>query len=132
MTSSKFKLLLYLLFAVIAVVFVSHVWNLINSGFNEINHQKKGFNCNNLNFQIVDKKFGIKNISLVLISDSLNFNIITAKIMSDIENNDKLYEFDPVFLPGQSRELFIKDIYIENSINLIVENCVENGVEIKR
>lgn len=132
MTGSKFKIIIYLVFIIIAIVFGTHVWRLVDDGFKVIDTEKKDFSCNNLNFQVVDKKFGASNITLFLISDSINFNITNAKISSDIENQEHLYLFEPVFLPGETRKLFLDEFYAENTANLVIDDCVEKGVVIKR
>jgi hypothetical protein len=121
--NSKFKIFFYLVFAIVAIVLITEVSKFLTQGFSAINSKKKEINCANLDYDILQKNHGAKNLTIEFISNSPNFNITKLTIITDIESKEYINNFDQVIGSSQNSEVFFDNVFIDQSFQIYFNDC---------
>ncbi|MFH2020509.1 MAG: hypothetical protein ABIJ34_03790 [archaeon] len=119
---NKSKILIFVLFVMVAIVFGTEVMKLINNSVDTISLEKKKIDCANIKFNVISSTYTNKRLILQLQVTSSIINVSTINIISDMKDIRSTN-----VTPGKNREEIIvttiDNISISRNYEIYVEDC---------
>jgi hypothetical protein len=127
---SKLNMFVFLIFAVLALVFAVQMFKFIRLGTEKINSDNNFFVCENLNYKIDLINYKANSLVFQVGSYDSSVNFTKLIIVSDSEIEKKEILLEPILKNGDSRILKIDDIKINKSYTVYAEGCEKKGVTV--
>jgi hypothetical protein len=121
---NKVKILIFVVFIIVTVVFVTEIFGFLKIGFGTINEKKQELNCKN--YKILESTYLENNLFIEVAAYGSNLTKITV-----VDNNlvEHVKDLQPIITSGTTGNIAFKNIRLEKGYTVYFENCKEYGKE---
>jgi len=121
---NKVKILIFLVFIIVTVVFVTELFGFLKIGFGTINTKKQELNCKN--YKILESIYFENNLYIEAEAYGSNLTRITI-----VDNNliEHVKDLSPIIISGTTGNIVFKNITLEKEYTIYFENCKDYGKE---
>lgn len=131
-SQSKFMIFIYIIFVVIAVVFITEISRFLKDGFSAIDSKKNQFQCSTVDFEIINIKYEQTNLEAQISNSNNAINITKLVIISDLEKEEKIINLPNKLQVGQSQNFKLEKFYFDKSYYIYVNDCKTKGKTINK
>jgi len=121
---NKVKILIFVVFVIVTVVFVTEIFGFLKIGFGTINTKKQELNCKN--YKLIGSTYLNNNLFIEVEAYGSNLTKITVVDTNLVEH---VKDLSPIILSGTTGNIVFKNITLEKEYTIYFENCKEYGKE---
>jgi len=122
---NKFKIIIFIMFILIAIVVVVELQRFLQSGFGAINLKKNELNCANYKYNLEKINYREDRLVLHIESNTIGMDINSLTIIPDNKNSGMIHKFDTPIKNGEKLDFTISNITINNNYEIYVNNCYD-------